>query len=183
MVATKTKKESPRRKFLVFADIRRRGRTGTLPNRSMEGASHYDAGYPDNPGYRQWDPALRREDHTGDADQGPCHRDHHDSMTAAGGASAVSDDTMSCPIPSVSGLACIKHIPEGWAAEEGRLGGHWWESPATTDLFERGAHVDAIALVSGRPASVHMPADCPPQCAHYEPTPGMPGSVERGHLT
>lgn len=56
---------------------------GPTPHTStMEGAGHYDAGYPDIPGYRQWDPALRREDHTGVAGQGPCHHDHHDTMTA-----------------------------------------------------------------------------------------------------
>ncbi|MEU6054266.1 hypothetical protein ABZ829_28075 [Streptomyces xanthochromogenes] len=94
----------------------------------------------------------------------------------------MSDGTMPCPVPSDSGLPCIKHIPEGWTAEEGHAGGHWWESPTITALVDNGAHIDAAALLSGRPASVHMPADCTPQCAHYEPTPGVPGSVERGHL-
>jgi hypothetical protein len=60
----------------------------------MKGAGHYDAGYPDKPGYRQWDPALRREDHTGDADQGPCHHDHRDTMTSPAAPTPASGLTL-----------------------------------------------------------------------------------------
>ena len=80
-------------------------------------------------------------------------------------ATATSDGTMACPVPSPSGLPCVKRIPQGWTADEGHGGGHWWESPETSRALERG-HYDATAAISGQPFTIHQPEECPgpPEC-------------------
>ena len=77
----------------------------------------------------------------------------------------LSDGTMRCPAPSDTGLPCQKRIPQGWTADEGHSGGHWWESDAHREFMDT-AHYDAELLLSGLPFEAHSPADCPgaPKC-------------------
>jgi hypothetical protein len=87
------------------------------------------------------------------------------SSTTEQTSAALSDGTMPCPVPSPdSGNPCIKSIPQGWAADEGHPGGHWWESPAATAAHARGVHYDAALFLSGQPTPFHEPADCTPAC-------------------
>lgn len=79
----------------------------------------------------------------------------------------VSDGTMPCPVPSPQGLPCVKRIPEGWTADEGHGGGHFWISPEIEQALERG-HYDARAALAGQPFRIHQPEDCTPSCPHWQ---------------
>lgn len=81
----------------------------------------------------------------------------------------VSDGTMRCPVPSESGLPCVKRIPKGWTADMGHGGGHYWIHPDTQQAMERG-HYDATAVLAGQPFTIHQPEDCPgpPECRHWQ---------------
>jgi hypothetical protein len=75
---------------------------------------------------------------------------------------------MPCPVPSPTGLPCVKHIPVGWTADEGHGGGHFWMSDKVAALLD-GGHYDASALLAGLPATVHAPEDCIPSCPQFWP--------------
>ncbi|MEU5748208.1 hypothetical protein ABZ804_22050 [Streptomyces sp. NPDC047726] len=77
----------------------------------------------------------------------------------------ISDGTMPCPVLAPeTGHPCVKPIHSGWTPSEGHGGGHFWKAPKVTELEEAGAHMDYRALLSGQPASHHMPEDCTPAC-------------------
>jgi hypothetical protein len=60
----------------------------------------------------------------------------------------------------------VKRIPEGWTADEGHGGGHFWISPRTSQALDRG-HYDATAALAGQPFTIHQPGDCTPGCPQY----------------
>jgi hypothetical protein len=82
------------------------------------------------------------------------------------GSTVISDGTMPCPVPSDSGLPCVKRIPEGWTADMGHGGGHWWMSPETSRALDRG-HYDARAALAGESFTIHQPEQCFPGCPQY----------------
>jgi hypothetical protein len=79
----------------------------------------------------------------------------------------LSDGTMPCPVRGPeSGLSCTKKIPNGWTADEGHGGGHFWISDRWSAILD-GGHYDAKALISGLPADGHLPEECTPNCPKW----------------
>lgn len=79
---------------------------------------------------------------------------------------STAENPIPCPVPSPTGLPCCKPIPNGWTAEEGHAGGHFWISPGWLAIMD-GGHYDATAAISGRPVDGHLPEDCPGDTCPY----------------
>lgn len=94
-------------------------------------------------------------------------------MTTA--AEPVSDGTMPCPVPHPDGVdaPCAKTIPEGWTADEGHGGGHFWIS-AESRRFMDTAHYDLRDTLSFRPMQTHEIEDCNPYCPRWDDTQRRP---------
>lgn len=74
-------------------------------------------------------------------------------------ADEISEGTMRCP-EQHEGKPCQKRIPNGWTANEGHAGGHWFQTDESYAQLNND-HYDRGLLLSGQPTPRHRPEDCP----------------------
>ncbi len=77
-------------------------------------------------------------------------------------------ETVRCPAVTEEGTPCQRrcHVDSAGIVDVDHAGGHFYATDSVWAAMNNN-HIDATALLSGVPASVHSPAECPgwPACA------------------